>query len=192
MDPIKADCHTTYKAVRESGVRPLGDIIWIVMHDTEGGTAKSNAQYFASKKKGPDGEYVVRGSSHLVVDDIECYRCLKNDQIPWGAPSANEQGFHIEQCGYARWTADQWRKHMPMLERGAYKAAYHCHLFAIRPVFLTAKGLHTGISGITTHAEVSLAFPNRDGNHTDPGEGWPRAQWMQLVKGYYAELGGGV
>jgi hypothetical protein len=181
-DAITADCHTDFKATRHSGIRPLADVIWIVMHDTEGGTAKSVAEYFASPSPG--------GSAHLVVDDNACYRCLTNEQVPWGAPSANWNGFHIEQCGYARWTSEQWLSHRKMLERGAYKTAYHCHLFGIPPIFRTAEGLKAKRPGITTHAEVSKAFPNAAGNHTDPGGGWPRALWMGLVRTHYEDLAG--
>jgi hypothetical protein len=187
MDAIKADCKTSYHASRHSGTRPLKDIHLIVMHDTEGGTAESVARYFAEAPK-PDGE--PGGSAHLVVDDNHCYRCLANEQVPWGAPGANEDGFHLQQCGYASWDAHEWGQHSNMLHRAAYKAAFHCHKFDIAPVFLT----HDKISsrkGITTHAEVSKAFPKL-GNHTDPGSGWPRALFMALVSHYYDELMPGV
>lgn len=178
VDPVKADCHTDYKATRHSGTRPLSAVKWVVMHDTEGGTAKSIAQYFASPSPG--------GSAHLIVDDSSCYRCLLNIQVPWGAPGANTNGFHIEQCGYASWEAREWLTHQRMLERGAYKAAYHCHLFGIPPVFLTASGLTAGKKGITTHMECSKAF---GGDHHDPGDGWPRVAFIKAVKKAYAELG---
>jgi hypothetical protein len=71
-----------------------------------------------------------------------------------------------------------------MLKRGAYKAARHCKLFKIPPVFVTAAGLKAGKRGITTHAEVSKAFPNDAGNHHDPGAGWPAQYFVKLVKEY--------
>ena len=178
-DPTKADCHTTYTAVHHSGLRPLTDIWWIVMHDTEGGTAESVARYFTEPAAG--------GSTQLVVDDDHCYRTLANNMVPWGAPGANQNGFHIEQCGYASWTSAEWRTHQRMLERGAFKAAYHCHLFKLPVVFVNAAGLLAHKKGITTHAECTKAF-GPAGGHTDPGPGWPRLVFMGLVKTYYDDL----
>ena len=180
MSAIRANCKTTYRAKRSSGTRPNSAVKWIVMHSTEGGTAASNARYFASNS--------AEGSAHLVVDDKDCYRCLPNNAIPWAAPSANTQGFHIEQAGYAKWSAAEWEKHMHMLHRGAYKAALHSKLFKIPARFVTAAGLKKGTKGITTHAEVSKAFPNNAGNHHDPGEGWPRDLFICLVKHYLSTL----
>ena len=92
MQPINAACDRTYyKAVHHGGTRALSDILWIVLHDEESPTAKSAAAYFQTQASG--------GSAHLCVDDNECYRCLANEDIPWGAPGANTNGFHIEQAG---------------------------------------------------------------------------------------------
>jgi hypothetical protein len=178
-DTIKADCHTTYRAFHDSGPRDTAVIIWVVMHSTEGGTAESVARYFTSRLAG--------GSTQLVVDDDACYRCLPNDVIPWGAPGANTKGFHIEQCGYAHWTAAEWAAHDRTLDRAAYKAAFHCHKFGIPPVFVGHAGLLARHPGITTHAECTKAF---GGDHTDPGLGWPRAVFMAKVQGFYAGLSG--
>jgi NAD-dependent dihydropyrimidine dehydrogenase PreA subunit len=177
VSSVGASCRRDYKAYRTSGYRPQGAVKWIVLHDTEGGTAKSIARYFASSTAG--------GSTHLVVDDEECYRCLSNDQVPWGAKGANYAGFHIEQCGYARWTDGTWRTHMKMLRRAAYKTALHCKRFKIPVRFVDAQGLLAGRKGITTHVECSKAF---GGSHWDPGPGWPKALFMGLVRAYYTQL----
>lgn len=181
MKKYAEPCILRYRARRRSGSRALNRIIWIVMHDTEGGTAKGIAQYFS----GP----TARGSAHLVIDDKECYRCLPNSIIPWGAPGANEKGFHIEQCGYARWSLVFWKRHIETLRRSAYKAAQHCHKFNIPPVFITAKGLKNGQRGITTHAECTKAF---GGSHTDPGRFWPRRLFMLLVRRYLSQMRKGI
>jgi hypothetical protein len=175
---ITDPCDQTYTAKRNSGSRPLSAIRLVVLHDTEGGTAKTIARYFASPTAG--------GSAHLVVDDTSCYRCLPNTVVPWGAPGANTQGFHIEQCGYAKWTNIIWStKHRATLERAAYKTALHCRKFGIPPYFLTADELKKGKTGVTTHRECSLAF---GGTHSDPGPGWPRWWFMRRVRSYYKGL----
>jgi hypothetical protein len=181
--PLRTPCDRSYTAYRNSGTRPLTAVTLIVMHDTEGGSASEIARYFSLHEEG------VQGSAHLVVDDKDCFRCLRDFDIPWGAPGANKQGFHIEQCAFAYWNPLLWRRHMWMLRRAAYKTALHCHKFHIPPHFVRAHGLARGMAGITTHAEVtkwqqSIGQP---GNHTDPGRGWPRILFMTLVRRYYKQ-----
>ena len=177
MTPVDALCDTTYTAAHNSGVRKPEDIRLVVLHSTEGGTAESVARYFTTPQSG--------GSAHLVVDDLDCYRCLRNIDIPWGAPGANTAGFHIEQCGYARWTKAEWLEHDLTLRRAAYKAALHANHFGIPLQWLSAAGLKRGLRGVTTHADCSQAF---GGDHTDPGPFWPRRYFMRLVNGYYGDL----
>ena len=177
-DPIKAPCKRDYfPAYRTSGTRKPSEIRWIVLHSTEGGTAKSVARYFQSEDSG--------GSTHLVVDDKECQRCLPDGTVSWGAKGANRYGFHIEQCGFARWTEEEWREHDKTLRRAAYKTALHCMKFGIPARFVYAAALVQGKSGITTHVECSRAF---GGSHWDPGSGWPRDLFMRWVKEYLKEL----
>ena len=125
------------------------------------------------------------GSTHLVVDDQECQRCLPNSAVSWGAAGANTQGFHIEQCGYAKWDIVLWKKHLRTLKRAAYKTAFHAALFKIPLVFLKAADIKAGKAGITTHVEVTKAF---GGTHWDPGSGWPRWLFMHYVRIYAKEL----
>lgn len=177
--PIRANCNTTYHATKSSGRRPLSVIDLIVMHSTEGDTARGAAAWFNSPKSG--------GSAHLCLDDRICYRTLFDWEIPWGAQGANYHGFHIEQAGYARWTKYIWSKqHRNLLNRAAFKAAFHAVKYDISIRFLTAAQLRRGIrDGITTHAECSKAF---GGDHTDPGAGWPRYLFMGLVRMYARSL----
>lgn len=183
--PLNSTCNTHYEAVHKSGTRKLDEITLVVMHDTEGGTAESVARYFTEEASG--------GSAHLAVDDKECYRCLANNEVPWGAPGANQQGFHIEQCGFARWSPVIWLTHRSLLRRAAYKAAFHCVKFGIPPVFIQAGAVAAGKRGITTHAEVTKAYPAlaaKYGSHSDPGPFWPRRTFMKFVRQYYAEISG--
>lgn len=177
--PIKAPCNRTYfPAFRSSGTRKISDIKLVVIHSTEGGTADSIARYFYTPGAG--------GSTHLVVDDYECERCLANSTVPWGATGANRNGFHIEMCGFARWTLTNWLQHRNTIKRCAYKTAFHCDKFGIPLVWLSAADLKAGKSGITSHAEVSKAFPGS--GHWDPGPGFPRRYFMSLVRKYAKEL----
>lgn len=189
MSEISAACDKAYyPAYHTSGRRTLSTIRWIVLHDEEADTAASAARYFQGADAG--------GSATLCVDDQHCYRCLPNSAICWGAASAfgaNTHGFHIEQAGFARWSAVFWRKHLRTLKRAAFKTALHCHAFGVPPVFVTAADL-PGKHGITTHAEISKASRRLDPanaskySHSDPGPLWPRRLFMRLVSSYYGKL----
>jgi hypothetical protein len=151
----------------------------VVIHSTEGGTARSVADYFA--------RVTTRASTQLVVDDKGCYRCVPDLVIPWGAPGANRRGLHIEHCGFARWTRAEWLDHRPTLARSAAKAARWCWLYRIPRRWLTVAELKAGRRGFVTHAQCSIAFPPNSGHH-DPGAGFPQDTYMMLVRRYYAQL----
>jgi N-acetylmuramoyl-L-alanine amidase len=189
MQPVTAPCSREFlPAYHTSGERLNTEVWWVVLHDEEAPNARSAAEWFRNPRSG--------GSAHLCVDDLACYRCLSNAAIPWGASSsfgANTHGLHIEQAGYARWSAIMWRRHWRTLERAAYKTAVHCKLFQIPVRFVTARELPAA-HGITTHAEVTQASKRLDPehawtySHTDPGPLWPRRLFMRRVRAHYAGL----
>lgn len=181
--PISAACSRKYTAVHNSGSRPLSAIKWIVLHSTEGPTAESAASWFAN----PASE----GSAHLVVDNDACFRCMANDDVPWAAPGANENGLHIEQAGYAAWTRTDWRANDLTLRRAAYKAAQHAKMFNIPLRWVGPVGLRLGRKGLTTHRDISYAWPvqaRAAGFHTDPGENYPKDIFLAYATQYLAQM----
>jgi len=184
MEPITAPAHGNIRAAHDSGPRTRKMLKWVVVHSTESSAPAVNiARYFASKSAG--------GSANMVVDDKTAYRTLPDLVIPWAAPGANTNGYHIEHCGFAAWTRAQWLDHRAMLRRSAYKAALRCHLYGIPPRWVGVLGLRLGRKGLTTHRAVSFAFPKlarAAGFHTDPGKGFPRDYYLDLVKTYLAQI----
>jgi hypothetical protein len=166
------------RAKHDGGPRKAAVIRHVVVHSTEGGTAASVAAFFAT---------TARASTQLVVDDRECYRCVPDLVIPWGAPGVNTTGLHIEHCGFARWTRETWLAHDAMLDRGAAKVALWCWTFGIPRRWLTVTELRAGRAGLCRHADASRAFPTDD-PHTDPGAGFPRGVYLDLVRRHYAEI----
>lgn len=179
--PIGANCLRTFKAVHNSGRRPVNEIWWMVLHDEEAFTARSAAAWFQN----PDSA----GSAHLCNDDRECYRCLDDSYIPWGAQGANYHGLHFEQAGFASWSRTNWTlEHHMTLDRTAFKVAYHIKKYrenGIKVDFIDHRGLQQGKKGITTHAECTKAF---GGSHTDPGAGYPIDVFMARCEHFYAAL----
>jgi len=178
--PIKSDCLRDFHAIHSSGTRALSQIRLVVIHSTESNSARSSAEWFTNPKSG--------GSAHIVVDDFACYRTLDNDTIPWGAPGANTNGFHVEHTGWAKkWARADWMRHENTLRRGAFKSALHAVRFGIPVKVLTASDLRRGRAGFVTHATVTEFYPS-EGNHTDPGPGFPLDHYMALVQQYVNEL----
>lgn len=170
-------CHVK-RAAHDSGPRRPTQVRHVVIHSAEGSTASSVARYFAT---------TAQASTQLVVDDADCYRCVPDLVIPWGAPGVNTSGLHIEHCGYARWSREEWLRHEPMLRRSAAKAARWCWLFRIPRRWLTVEELAAGRAGFCTHADATAAFPPNDG-HRDPGPGFPKSRYLELVRSFYREL----
>jgi len=177
MKPITATCSTKYHAVHDSGSRPKEAVIWVVIHTTEGDTAEGAAVWFTNPAS--------KGSTHLIVDNDECFRTLPNSAIPWGAEGANYCGFHIEQAGHASWSRATWLKHDNTIRRAAFKTALHANLFGIPLRWVGPTSLRLKRKGVTTHADCTKAF---GGNHTDPGAGYPKDVFLRYAKEYLGEL----
>lgn len=180
-EPPLPACDDSLQAVHRGGTRSLepGRIRLIVLHSTEGDTAKGAAGWFTQDASG--------GSTHAVVDDEECYRTLPEDVVPWGATGdrANEDGLHVEMAGYARWSRDEWLAHRAEIEKAAAVALDWSRRYGVPLVFLTADDLRAqggDARGITTHWEVTKAF-GVEGGHTDPGPSFPIDLFLQLVGG---------
>lgn len=165
-------CKRDYKAIHNSGRRSTEGLKWIIVHDTEGDSARGTASWFTNPASG--------GSTQLVVDDNECYRTLDDDVIPWGAVGANTLGLHIEQAGHAAWSRAQWMHHHLTIERCAYHVAQWCRQYGIPAEILTSAEMRAGKKGIATHATVTAAF--KQDTHTDPGPNYPMDVLLHKVK----------
>lgn len=180
-------CLPEYRASRHSGKRKLNELRFVVLHSTEQSvsdvadplSALPVARYFASR--------AAKGSAHLVVGDIDCYRVLRDDYVPWAAPPLNRSGYHVEIVGRAEWTRDEWYLHAQALERAARAVAVVCRTYGIPtrflgPAELKRLGPHpdVGHGGVTTHAAVSRAFGQSD--HSDPGPRFPISFFMRRLR----------
>lgn len=179
MHDLKSACDRTYTAHYVDGKRPLSDIIWIVLHDTEGSTAEGAARWFENPAS--------RGGAHFCIDGSHCFRTAAPTTIAYAAYSpANELGLHFEQAGFARWTREQWMTlGRGTIERTAYRAAYWSKHLGIPLRWLTDAQLKVHKAGVTTHAQITRCFT---GDHTDPGPGYPRDVFMRRSRYWRANL----
>lgn len=129
-------------------------------------------------------------SAHYCIDDDSVVQCVQIRDVAYAAPNANRNGIHLELAGYARQSKAEWldaygRAMLPLAAR-LIATVVLPKVRALQPsrpiplAFVDAAGLKAGRRGITTHWEVTKAF--NPGGHTDPGPGFPIAEFLAMVR----------
>lgn len=159
----------------------------IVLHAMEcaekGDSAESVGQYF-QRQKTTDA---VRSSAHFGVDSNSIVQYVPAERIAWHAPGVNARAIGVEHAGFVRQSAAQWLDEYgkSMLALSAQLVAELCEHFQIPCEFVDAEDLRAGLTGITTHAQVTLAYPDK-GSHTDPGPEFPLRWYLDQVRKHTA------
>lgn len=157
-------------------MRGRGDVDLVVVHTTEGPElprrSEATAAWLADSRSG--------GSCHYIVDPVQIVQCVLERDIAWGAGGANRRGIHIEHCGKAEQSAAEWADDASTAELALSSAlcADICKRYGIPALWLSAQQVRNGARGITGHAECVAAF---GGSHWDPGSGFPRDRYVELV-----------
>lgn len=151
---------------------------WIVVHCTESAREDKDralkvARWFANPWDKQRGVW-RKASAHYVVDNSMVVQCVPDDRIAWHARGGNSRGLGVELVGKAKQSREEWLDAfgLDMLQLASALLAILATKHEIPLVLLTTKGLVDGLSGITTHADVTRAFKVR-GGHTDPGPNFP-------------------
>lgn len=157
--------------------RDLSIVRWIVVHCTQGTSALSSAAWFGQDHKNPK----LKGSTHLIVDNHSCYRCVPDNVVAYGAMESNRIGLHIEFSGFYEWSKYQWESRDYELGQGADHIARWCRERKIAPRRLDLREMRDGVStGIITHKDVTDCFHGGHG-HQDPGPNFPLAKLIEGV-----------
>lgn len=153
--------------------------IWIVLHSAESlerhDTAENIARYFSTTS--------TKASAHLSSDDNSTVRSVRDHDTAFGAKHANNLGLHIEHAGEARQTAMEWLDTFSttmLTHQSAPAVARWCREYNIPPRYIDHKLLLAHQPGITTHAQVSRAFPSS--GHWDPGPHFPIGYYINVVR----------
>ncbi len=155
---------------------------FIVIHDTEGSSHAASAEDGAAYDSWrPDGT-----STHYFVDNTSVVQCIRTNDIAYAAlPSGNQLGIHYELCAKASFSKAKWLSAdygLPMLRRAAKQVARDCAAWGIPVRKITASQAAAGKEGILGHGDVTYAFPEDGGDHTDPGPNFPWAEFIQMVQ----------
>lgn len=198
-EAFNVEAHSNITAYHHEGERYPSSIKYIVVHVAEcpNDAALGVANYFHRPESG--------GSANMVVDTNTAYRTLGDNIIPVAGPPLNTLGWHIEHCGYAAWTREQWLKpkNVRTLKRGAYKAALRCHWYKIPYTVLGPQSLEhdfgTDIQGgvpyqagslrggIVEHRTINQVYHQSD--HSCPGPGFPIDVWSGFLRGFLKAWG---
>lgn len=123
-------------------------------------------------------------SAHAFIDTNSVVQC-----VPWECEAyhcgshGNMFGEGIELCGSADQTREQWfdAKSLPMLALAAHVLRWRSDVLMVPLIFRPAKDLVALIPGVTTHAEISKAYPG-DTTHYDPGPHFPMAELLEAAR----------
>jgi hypothetical protein len=168
---------------------------YVVIHSTEGSEGVKSAEAGAAYDKiRTDGT-----STHLFVDtDTALMEVRYTDTAHAARTHGNACGIQVELCGRAGQSDVQWHDaaSLPMLRLAATEVAAICREFnlpvrrlsvaEVRAAYYAPEGQRP--KGICGHIDVTLAYPEDQGSHTDPGPNFPWAEFLAMVS---AELGGG-
>jgi len=166
----------SYTSGRRSGQPSV-----IVLHTTDGhegpNDAENGAAYDKSRTDGTSTHYFV--DSNSIVQEVE-----HKDESHAALPKGNDIGIHIEICGVAAQSAAQWADDVSRatLENVA-KLIVQIRKTGNYPLKrLSSSELRSAwnggqVHGICGHVDITHAFPEDNGTHTDPGSHFP---WSEL------------
>jgi hypothetical protein len=152
----------------------------IVIHTTDGSEGPLSAEGGAAyDKRRTDGT-----STHFFVDQDTVVQELEiRDEAHAARTHGNDIGIHIEICGLAAQSTEQWndKASAATLENVAQLCAQLGRGYPL--VRLQGQALRNAWSnngmtrGYCGHVDITEAFPEDHGTHTDPGHNFP---WAKL------------
>lgn len=154
----------------------------IVFHDMEYPERNTGAEWcadFFAAAAAP------KASAHYCVDNDTAVQCVRDEDVAWHAPGANNNGIGIEHAGYAKQTRAEWLDEygLAMLEISAELVAGLCRKYGIPAERPTVEQLKAGARGIVGHKDCTDAFAKGKG-HYDPGPFFPWDYYLDRVRAH--------
>lgn len=181
MKSALADRHIQARNYRDRSTSvPENGRIWIVIHDMEAAegmnTAENVGNYFATTTR--------KASTHYGNDVNSCVSYVDERHACYGAWGANDLGIHIEQAGYAKQSAAEWRDPYSetMIDSVARLCADISRRHGMPLVHVGIAGVRAKTPGIVTHDDMSKGTGR--GTHWDPGPHYPMAFLVERANLY--------
>jgi hypothetical protein len=160
----------------------------IVIHTTEGSEGPMSAEDGAAyDQRRTDGT-----STHFFHDSDSTVQCVRTEDIAHAARhQGNLRGVQHELCGSAYQGSAGWADAVSQgtLRQAARQCARDARKWSIPVRKLTVGQVADGVKGFCGHVEITYAFPQDNGTHTDPGPTFPWADFLDLVQAEL-EVGG--
>lgn len=159
----------------------------IVIHATEGSegplSAEDGAAYDTRRTDGT--------STHFFHDQNSTVQCVRTEDVAHAARrQGNLRGIQHELCGRAGQGAGGWADAASQgtLRQAARQCARDSIKWGIPVRHLTVAQVASGARGFCGHVDVTYAFPQDNGDHTDPGPDFPWTQFLGMVRDEIEEL----
>src|SRR5690349_18837128 len=151
----------------------------IVIHTTEGSSRGESAEDGAAyDQRRTDGT-----STHYFHDNDSTVQCVRTeDQAHAARTQGNRRGIQHELCGRAGSLDWQSPYAQAMLARAAKQAARDAKKWGIPVRHLSVAQVADGAKGFCGHVDVTRAFPQDNGTHTDPGPNFPWSEFLDMVR----------
>lgn len=160
---------------------------YVVIHYTAGSERPTSAEDGAAyNQRRTDGT-----SAHYFVDSDSVVHCVRTgDRANCARHRGNRLGIQYELCGTAQ-TRAQWldAASLATLKNAARQVARDCRKYDIparRLSVAEARAAWTdyprGPMGIVGHVDCTNAYPEDEGDHTDPGTGFPWDIFLDMVR----------
>jgi N-acetyl-anhydromuramyl-L-alanine amidase AmpD len=152
---------------------------FIVVHYTAGSERSTSAEDGAAY----DQRRADSVSTHYFVDSDSVVQCVQTRDRAYAALyNGNRKGIQYELCGTQQ-TRAQWLDPASnaTLWNAAKQMARDCRKYGIPVVHLTPAQARAGAKGIAGHDTCTLAWPEDNGDHMDPGSEFPWDILLQRI-----------